>query len=161
MWSIHSHYHRQVSPSSPPPPQPWRVEEESRDKEPRRRRQEQPRNLPPRGAVLSPRQEEAFLRQLLADDEDNPASTTTLYQHVVLPHDTFAGICVRYKLSPLALRRANGGFSGSNLSLAPAVLHIPVEQDSGVTPQDTTSAAYKLQVVRVQFPTLSAEQATA
>jgi LysM repeat protein len=46
-------------------------------------------------------------------------------EHIVLPTDTLAGICIRYKVTPTQLRQANR-FSGSNLSLAPSKLIIPV-----------------------------------
>ena len=46
-------------------------------------------------------------------------------RHLVnLDLDTFQGICLRYKISALELRQANG-FSGTNLRLAPSVLKIP------------------------------------
>uniref|UniRef100_A0A7S3L5H9 LysM domain-containing protein n=1 Tax=Amphora coffeiformis TaxID=265554 RepID=A0A7S3L5H9_9STRA len=92
--------------------------------------------------------------------------------HVVLPDDTWQGICLRYKITPLQLRRANGGFSGTQLTLAPPVLKIPVTQPKNnnntsssstmtTRQQDTSSPAYKLQVLRHHFPTLNVEQAQA
>jgi hypothetical protein len=45
-------------------------------------------------------------------------------EHTVLPSDTFQGICLKYKIGALELRRANG-FSGTNLLLAPNRLKIP------------------------------------
>jgi hypothetical protein len=47
------------------------------------------------------------------------------FQHDIQTSDTFAGICLRYKISPAELRRENGGFSGTNLFLAPNPLKIP------------------------------------
>jgi hypothetical protein len=44
--------------------------------------------------------------------------------HEIQNTDTFQGICLRYKLTPTELRRANR-FSGSNLQLAPNPLKIP------------------------------------
>eukprot|EP00571_Detonula_confervacea_P011603 CAMPEP_0172307166 /NCGR_PEP_ID=MMETSP1058-20130122/8078_1 /TAXON_ID=83371 /ORGANISM="Detonula confervacea, Strain CCMP 353" /LENGTH=225 /DNA_ID=CAMNT_0013019255 /DNA_START=63 /DNA_END=740 /DNA_ORIENTATION=- len=44
--------------------------------------------------------------------------------HDVLPTDTFQGICLRYKVTPTELRRANN-LLGSNLKLAPEKLVIP------------------------------------
>ena len=44
--------------------------------------------------------------------------------HEVLPTDTFQGICLRYKVTPTELRRANR-LMGSNLKLGPAKLVIP------------------------------------
>ncbi|KAL3905334.1 MAG: hypothetical protein SGARI_004511, partial [Bacillariaceae sp.] len=59
------------------------------------------------------------------DDSDAATWGTAPYlEHLVQPTDTFEGICVRYKLTPSELRRANH-FSGSNLQLAPNPLKIP------------------------------------
>jgi LysM repeat protein len=55
---------------------------------------------------------------------------TTFLEHTVQSSDTFQGICLRYKITPTELRRANYGFSGSNLSLAPTPLRIPTSDDS-------------------------------
>ena len=46
--------------------------------------------------------------------------------HTIQPSDTFAGLCLKYRISAMKLRRANK-FSGSNLRLAPATLVIPLE----------------------------------
>lgn len=46
-------------------------------------------------------------------------------KHEIKTSDTFTGICLRYKISPAELRKANGGFSGTNLFLAPNPLKIP------------------------------------
>ncbi|KAL7538077.1 hypothetical protein ACHAXR_008278 [Thalassiosira sp. AJA248-18] len=53
----------------------------------------------------------------------NSIQTTSRY-HEVLPTDTFQGICLRYKVTPTELRRANK-MLGSNLKLAPEKLLIP------------------------------------
>mmetsp|Transcript_61740 Transcript_61740/g.93209 ORF Transcript_61740/g.93209 Transcript_61740/m.93209 type:complete len:182 (+) Transcript_61740:138-683(+) len=45
--------------------------------------------------------------------------------HDIQPTDTFEGICLRYKVSPTALRQANSGFQGTNLAMAPNPLVIP------------------------------------
>mmetsp|Transcript_23006 Transcript_23006/g.66019 ORF Transcript_23006/g.66019 Transcript_23006/m.66019 type:complete len:181 (+) Transcript_23006:58-600(+) len=55
-----------------------------------------------------------------------PASGFVL--HEISPEDTFQGICLRYRITPTDLRRANGGFSGTNLHLVPNPLRIPVNQ---------------------------------
>ncbi|KAL3935726.1 MAG: hypothetical protein SGBAC_008809 [Bacillariaceae sp.] len=52
---------------------------------------------------------------------ENPNS----FEHEIQPSDTFTGICLRYKVSAAQLRKANGGFSGTNLFLAPNPLKIP------------------------------------
>ena len=55
----------------------------------------------------------------------NPNKTTAGIQyHEVLSTDTFQGICLRYKVVPTELRRANK-MLGSNLKLAPERLIIP------------------------------------
>lgn len=47
--------------------------------------------------------------------------------HVVQSTDTFQGICLKYGITPLALRQVNK-FSGSNLTLAPKTLVIPLSR---------------------------------
>ncbi len=47
--------------------------------------------------------------------------------HVVQSTDTFQGICLKYGITPLALRQVNK-FSGSNLILAPKALVIPLSR---------------------------------
>mmetsp|Transcript_35922 Transcript_35922/g.86805 ORF Transcript_35922/g.86805 Transcript_35922/m.86805 type:complete len:1422 (-) Transcript_35922:2467-6732(-) len=49
------------------------------------------------------------------------------FEHEIQPSDTFTGICLRYKVSAAQLRKANGGFSGTNLFLAPNPLKIPIQ----------------------------------
>lgn len=78
--------------------------------------------------------------------------------HTVLPSDTMAGLCLRYKISATKLRQANK-FSGSNLSLAPARLLIPLTDSSAlnikaIQLQDTNSEEYKMQVFLSAFPHL-------
>ena len=48
----------------------------------------------------------------------NEVTTNGILYHEVLPTDTFQGICLKYKITPTELRRANK-MMGSNLSLAP------------------------------------------
>ncbi|KAI2514190.1 hypothetical protein MHU86_83 [Fragilaria crotonensis] len=55
-------------------------------------------------------------------DGDAPLDYT---EHKIEPSDTFQGICLRYKITPTELRRANC-FSGTNLSLARNPLRIPL-----------------------------------
>jgi LysM repeat protein len=57
------------------------------------------------------------------------------FEHFVTPDDTFAGICLKYNLSTTELRRANGGFSGTNLFLAPNPLRIPGRKPEAVDGQ--------------------------
>ncbi|KAL7535164.1 hypothetical protein ACHAWF_005076 [Thalassiosira exigua] len=49
--------------------------------------------------------------------------------HVVTETDTFQGICLRYKVTPTELRRANG-MMGTNLRLAPETLLVPSNDDN-------------------------------
>ena len=51
--------------------------------------------------------------------------TAGVRYHEVLPTDTFQGICLRYRVTPTELRRANRMMTGSDLKLAPEVLVIP------------------------------------
>lgn len=67
---------------------------------------------------------------VLADDKDS----TSFLEHTIQPSDTFQGICLRYKITPTDLRRANC-FSGSNLVLAPNPLRIP--SNDGIVIQAT------------------------
>ena len=53
-----------------------------------------------------------------------PPSTATL-DHWIQPSDTFPGLCLKYGVNAMQIRRANYGFSGTNLSLAPNPLKIP------------------------------------
>lgn len=52
------------------------------------------------------------------------------FEHYTQPSDIFQGICLKYKITPLGLRRANGGFTGYNLYLAPNPLIIPLSTNS-------------------------------
>eukprot|EP00614_Pseudopedinella_elastica_P013908 CAMPEP_0172586226 /NCGR_PEP_ID=MMETSP1068-20121228/5602_1 /TAXON_ID=35684 /ORGANISM="Pseudopedinella elastica, Strain CCMP716" /LENGTH=246 /DNA_ID=CAMNT_0013380957 /DNA_START=140 /DNA_END=881 /DNA_ORIENTATION=+ len=54
---------------------------------------------------------------------ESTAALPGYIEHVVMPEDTFQGLCLRYKLKPLALRKANG-FSGENIRVL-KVLRIP------------------------------------
>lgn len=69
----------------------------------------------------------------LVSDGGGESSTATaaatvgmdpFFEHIVQETDTFEGLCLRYKITPMELRRANG-FTGSNLGLAPNPLKIP------------------------------------
>jgi hypothetical protein len=56
---------------------------------------------------------------------DDTSSSSPFVEHKIESSDTFQGICLKYKITPLELRRANGGFSGQNLQLVPNTLKIP------------------------------------
>jgi hypothetical protein len=57
--------------------------------------------------------------------DDTSSSSSPFIDHKIESSDTFQGICLKYKITPLELRRANGGFSGQNLQLVPNPLKIP------------------------------------
>lgn len=58
-------------------------------------------------------------------DEDQNLSLT----HKVSPTDTIQGICLKYKISPRELRKANH-FTGDNLYFAPETLIIPTKKST-------------------------------
>ncbi|CAB9497683.1 expressed unknown protein [Seminavis robusta] len=75
--------------------------------------------------------------------------------HTVVPSDTFSGLCLRYKIKPVELRRINY-FSGTNLALAPSKLLIPLTTSiENLRLQDTSSPEYKMQMVLTEFPKLA------
>jgi len=77
---------------------------------------------------------------------DGPAPSAFLTHHIEAS-DTFQGICLRYKITPLDLHRANSGFTGENLHLCPNPLKIPrpeptatvVEGESGLSHNELVS----------------------
>jgi hypothetical protein len=150
------------------------------------------KNRGPQRWVLRPEDDERFLQRLLTDDDNdddddhdqddlettnkNPSTSSSYREHLVLPQDTFHGICLFYKISPTDLRRANC-FSGSSLLLAPRTLRIPIlrrdassaNDDGHHNPssrqpppqQDTSTTAYKVQALRHRFPAVQAPEAQA
>lgn len=60
-----------------------------------------------------------------SEQQPQEQSAGGILEHWIRPSDTFSGICLKYGLSPTQLRRANYGFSGTNLSLAPNPLIVP------------------------------------
>ena len=71
------------------------------------------------------------------------------FDHYVSPSDTFQGICLRYKIKPLELRRANGGFTGENLHLVPNPLKIPRKDATAVEVQGDLKPLTQSQVVDI------------
>jgi len=65
---------------------------------------------------------------------------TEYVTHTVELSDTFQGICLKYKVSPTTLRKLNGGFSGSTLSLAPHTLLLPKPSSSSSSNANTTNS---------------------
>ena len=91
-------------------------------------------------------------------DDDAPHD---FVMHAVQPTDTFQGICLRYKITPTELRRANC-FSGSNLSLAPNPLKVPIHSNVGVAeavPVNGPTRESQIQTVRRACPHLSVSEA--
>ena len=86
-------------------------------------------------------------------------------KHTVLHDvDTFQGLCIKYKINAIQLRQANGGFSGTNLRLAPPVLYIPLKghpERLNIRAQDTSSMSFKLQTLLSEFPRLRHPEAKA
>jgi len=83
-------------------------------------------------------------------------------EHVILPSDTFQGICLAYKISATRLRQVNH-FSGNNLSNAPKKLIIPLTKKalrSGfIRVQDKESQEYKLHAFIAEVPSLKESEA--
>uniref|UniRef100_A0A7S2H883 LysM domain-containing protein n=1 Tax=Helicotheca tamesis TaxID=374047 RepID=A0A7S2H883_9STRA len=82
-------------------------------------------------------------------------SNTPYLTHHILPTDTLSGICLQYKITPLLLRQVNR-FSGSNLSLAPNPLYVPIGdveawKEGRMKVQDVESKEYKKEVMRAEF----------
>ncbi|KAK1746408.1 hypothetical protein QTG54_003015 [Skeletonema marinoi] len=63
-------------------------------------------------------------------DQNTPTTTRSgVLYHEVTETDTFQGICLRYKVTPVELRRANR-MMGTNLKLAPSKLVIPSNESN-------------------------------
>lgn len=85
-----------------------------------------------------------------------------ILQHTILPTDTFQGICLKYKITPTELRRANGGFSGTNLHLVPNPLRIPMNQKYLDTCKEDTKVETPAQSIRLlllRLPKLAPSEA--
>jgi hypothetical protein len=85
-------------------------------------------------------------------------------EHVVLPSDTFQGLCLAYKISGTRLRQVNH-FSGSSLTYAPKKLIIPLTKKalrSGfIRVQDKESREYKLHAFMLEVSALKEVEAKA
>ena len=85
-------------------------------------------------------------------------------EHVILPTDTFQGLCLAYKISATRLRQVNH-FSGNALTHAPKKLIIPFTKKalrSGfIRVQDKDSREYKLHALLAELPTLKEADAKA
>ena len=88
--------------------------------------------------------------------------------HTVLATDTFSGVCLRYSVKPIQLRRTNI-FSGTNLLLAPCRLVIPLSKDGlkgglngrQIRLQDRTEDDYKVSSLLSAYPMLNVNEARA
>merc|ERR1711862_212636 len=107
------------------------------------------------------------------DEETSPFSNPSNYykeeevevnyvEHIVLPCDTFQGLCLNYKISPTKLRQVNR-FSGSNLSLVPRKLKIPIDCRNVMKTktQDQNSNVFKIHSLINEFPEMSISEAKA
>jgi len=88
-------------------------------------------------------------------EAERPKFEDGVVRHTVLSTDTFQGICLRYKVKPTELRRANR-FSGTNLRLAPQVLVIPVDPSSVMPPKVTPDT--KMVQISAACPSLSRKE---
>lgn len=83
-----------------------------------------------------------------------------VFEHIVLPCDTFSGICLQYKTTATKLRQFNT-FSGTNLNLAPAKLLIPVTRENRhrIKAQDRSSQEFLIHLLMTEVPTLRCKRA--
>ena len=94
-------------------------------------------------------------------EDEHPAAVEGVHYlcHTVVPSDTFAGLCLRYRIKPHELLRTNR-FSGSNLRLAPHTLIIPLGPDGQglnggkVREQNRNCPEFKLHALQGEFPSL-------
>lgn len=107
--------------------------------------------------------------------EDGVTPVPDFLEHTILPTDTFQGICLRYKITPLELRRANGGLTSNNLTLMPSPLLIPMDPQAwrqlraqgegeklaaaAAAEARSHSPEVKIQRLRRKFPKLAATEA--
>lgn len=83
-------------------------------------------------------------------------------EHLVIPTDTFSGLCLKYKVPATMLRQVNC-FSGSNLKLAPSKLIIPVNKkllgQGKIVLQDRNSVDFKINLFLMTFPDMRRSEA--
>jgi hypothetical protein len=103
----------------------------------------------------------------VADTDHLPRVVQHTVQHDT---DTFQGICLKYKITPTELRRANGGFSGTNLHLAPNPLQIPINAQylekeemmsskKHLSTATTSTPAQSIRRLQLELPSLSNSEA--
>mmetsp|Transcript_6489 Transcript_6489/g.10610 ORF Transcript_6489/g.10610 Transcript_6489/m.10610 type:complete len:222 (+) Transcript_6489:220-885(+) len=71
-----------------------------------------------------------------ASDDFVTVESSSIVEHVVLLDDTLQGLCLRYGVSAVALRRLNN-FSG-NAFRSRKVLRVPLEKGATIRPQEST-----------------------
>jgi hypothetical protein len=94
-------------------------------------------------------------------------SCDNFIQHVVLPTNTLAGLCLRYHVSRRDLQRANGcgwlSNDGDSLRLAPAILRIPItlkaRQVGWQSQQQNDDFLLQITTLRAHAPCLSRKEA--
>jgi hypothetical protein len=92
--------------------------------------------------------------QIVDNDKEN---TGSIMEHLVQPHETFEGICLRYGVTGTILRQCNGGFSGTNLQLGPNPLKIPPSLKLPRYP----SKPFMVDQLQRAYPALSPTEASA
>ena len=86
--------------------------------------------------------------------ESQTFEQAAVIEHVILPQDTLQGLCLRYRVSAVELRRWNN-FSGNNIKFLTS-LKIPVEHNQPITIQDHDTPDVMLQ----RFKTRTHESTT-
>jgi LysM repeat protein len=106
---------------------------------------------------LEPTEQEVIVEAVAVDGN----APSDFLEHKIQPTDTFQGICLRYKITPTELRRANF-FSGSSLILAPNPLRIPNSGNVAVTeavPVNRPTRDAQIQAVMRKCPDLARSEA--
>lgn len=85
-----------------------------------------------------------------AEDGAIVFTNPSILEHVVMPGDTLQGICLRYRVSAVDLRRANM-FSGNNIQFKTSLL-IPINGGAIIRPQIETN-----EVLLQRFKNLTSE----
>ena len=109
---------------------------------------------------LQKKSEEVVVAEVV---DDNSNERPAFIEHELQKTDTFAGICLRYRITPTELRQANGGFSGTNLFLAPNPLRIPNTkgqlQTAQAVPVGKATPAQKMNRLMSQFRGMACSEA--
>lgn len=99
-----------------------------------------PLGPPPLGWIWQKEPDDSWklikLAGTICKDEKLTVSSSSIIRHVVLSHDTIQGVCLKYNVSAMILRRYNN-FSGTNIQ-ALKYLRVPLEPGAAVTIQIDT-----------------------